>query len=188
MRLVVVTPPAAEPLTLAEAKEHLRVEADFTRDDDVISRQLTTARIKVESLARQSLVTTTYDLYLDGWPCGRTIDFPVGPLVSVSTVVYLDADDAEQTLSSSAYRVSTGLPGSLSLKRSESWPTAPVQSDAIRVRFVAGYGAAAAVPTNLKDAILLVLANLYENRGESDAALSRTVRDLVAPSYCGRRP
>ncbi len=189
MRLEIATPPASEPLTLAEAKAHLRVEPDFNRDDDLINRQLETARIKVESIAKQAFVNTTLDLYLDRWPCSRAIEVPVCPLVSVSTVAYIDADDVEQTLSSSLYRVSAGKPGSLALKRSASWPTAPVQPDAIRVRYVAGYGVTGDdVPSNIKDAILLVLANLYENRGESDAALSRTVRDLVAPSYCGRRP
>lgn len=205
MRLELVTAPAVEPLTLAEAKEHLRVETDFTKDDNLITNKIKTAREKVESMAKQSLINTTFDFFLDGWPgtrvyrdrvpdgpgryWGRVIELPVCPLVSVTTITYLDASDTEQTLSPSTYRVSTGKPGIITLKRSESWPTAPIQTDAIRVRYVAGYGATgASVPSCLKDAMLYALGCLYENRGEEDAAMSRIVRDLIAPALCGRRP
>lgn len=198
MRLDIVSPPAAEPVSLAEAKGHLRVDLDFDADDDLISRQIQSARIKCEAYARQAFVTTGFELYLDGFPIRygfhatalarqNVIELGVCPLIAVESITYLDDDDVEQTLDPSTYRVLPGKPGAIQLRRLETWPSCPPQLDAVCVRFTAGYGAAADVPAPAKDAILITLANPYANRGEEPTELSGVAKDLLHSIMMRRR-
>jgi len=162
--LVTVTPPAAEPVSLAEAKLHLRV--DIADDDTLISGLIVAARSYSERVLRRALITQTLELVLDGWPNGNTIKLPMPPLQS-ATVKYTDDDAVEHTLPASEYIVDTAsVPGRIVLKDDYSWPTDDLQeSGAIRVRYVAGYGAAGtAVPYTILLAIKMLIGHLYENR------------------------
>lgn len=66
MRLIQTAPPAAEPVTLADAKSFLRV--DLPDDDPLISSLIVAARRAVETHLKQALVTQTWQLYLDSFP------------------------------------------------------------------------------------------------------------------------
>lgn len=162
--VAVITPPAEEPVTRVEAKLHLRV--DHTADDDLIDRLITAARQRVENATWRALVTQTLELTLDAWPGGNRLELPRPPLVSVTSVTYTNSDGQATVWSSSLYQVITqGTPGRIVPAYGESWPTATLRAaNGIAVRYVAGYGAAAAVPALLKAAILLLVGHLYENR------------------------
>lgn len=164
MKLVTVTAPAEEPITLAEAKLHLRVEID--EDDNPITAWITTARIAVEYFTQRALTTQTFDLYLDQFPDGNYIKLPRPPLQSVTWVKYTDDEGNVYTLPSSQYVVDVyGEPGRVVLKNGYSWPTTELQVvNGVQVRFVAGYGAAANVPESFKSAMYLKIGDLYENR------------------------
>ena len=163
--LVIVTPPAAEPVSLAEAKLYLRVDSET--EDTLISGMIIAARTYAERVLRRALITQTLELTLDDWPAGNTITLPMPPLQSVTSLKYTDDDAVEHTLAASEYLVDTAsVPGRVVLKDDYSWPTDDLrESGAIKVRYVAGYGAAGtAVPYTVLLAIKMMIGHLYENR------------------------
>lgn len=172
MGLTLVTAPAAEPLTTAEAKSHLRV--DLTDDDTLIDAYITAARQYVEEDLGRALVTQTWDYTLDAFPSdGSAIRLPRPPLRSVTSVTYVDSAGATQTLSSANYIVNTGKRyGEISLAYGQTWPATREQANAVTVRFVAGYGDALAVPEPIKTAMRLVVGDFYDLRSGSIVGVS----------------
>lgn len=156
--------PAVEPVSLTEAKAHLRVTA--TDEDTLISSLIVAARQWVEEQTYRALVSQTWDLQLDKFPSGdEPIRLPRAPLQSVTSITYTDTAGASQTLSATLYVVSaTRQPGVIRPAYGQVWPEAQDKPDAVTVRFVAGYGAAAAVPELLKSAIKLLVAQMFEQR------------------------
>lgn len=163
MPLVLITPPAAEPLTYAEAAGHLRVETPT--DETYITSLVVAARQWAERYLGRALVTQTWERVLDRFPCGAIV-LGMGRLASVTSVTYLDAAGASQTLGTSAYQVDdVSEPGRVLQAPSTYWPSTEAgRVNAVRVRFVAGYGAASAVPVPIKAAMLLLVGHLYEHR------------------------
>ena len=121
MELKVITPPAAEPLSSAEAKLHLRV--DHTSDDTLITALIVAAREHVENYLGGSLVQQTRAVYLSSWPY-FPFRLPCGPVQSIDSVKYTDSDGVEHTVSEDLYYLSPG--GELCIEPFESWPTAPL--------------------------------------------------------------
>lgn len=184
--ITLVTPPASEPVTTAEAKLWLRVE--HSADDDLIAELVTAARQKVEQQTGLAMITQTWRMSLDEFPCWE-IELPRSPLQSVSSVTYVDHDGVTQTVSASDYAVDASIrPGTVEPAYGEAWPSARCQPNSVQVTFVAGYGSASAVPAPIKAAIKLTVASLYENRGEASADLPPAAAALVAPFLDGRYP
>lgn len=162
--LTLVTPPAEEPLSLADAKLHLR--EDGSEQDTLISSLIKSARIYCENFLNQSLVTQTWDLTLDEFP--REIVIPRGPLQSVTSIAYVDDSGVTQTLATTQYQVDVKQnPGRIVEAYEATWPTLRDQLNTVVIRYVAGYGLAAAVPENIKAAMKLLLGHWYENREET---------------------
>lgn len=171
MSLSVVIPPYAEPLTLSEMKNHLKVETSVTEDDALISSQIVAARDLIEtmtganSIRNNIILATTYDYGMmsffdetssgyDSWHKGATLSrgayydswyfnicVPCVPLISVTSITYIDVDGVTQTLSSSLYSITDPAKGVITLNYGESWPTTRWQPNAVTVRFVAGMAA-----------------------------------------------
>lgn len=157
----IVTAPAAEPVTASEAKAHLRV--DHSNDDTYIGTIITAARRMLENHCQAQFVSATYDWALDSF--ASYVKVPRPPLVSVTSITYLDSTGASQTLDSSVYRVDTRIrPGRIWLGYGQMWPSVYDVAAPITVRYVAGFGDASAVPQEIKQAVLLVVGHLYENR------------------------
>jgi len=177
MALTLVTGPAVEPVTRNEAKAHLRV--DISDDDTLIDGLITAARVHVEQHLKRALVTQTWDLVLDGFP-GREARLPLPPLASVTSVTYTDDEGGAGSVDAGEYVVDTDRePGRVVLKSGGTWPAVTLREAAgVRVRFVAGYGNAAAVPGPIKQAILLLVGTLYENREDTLVAQGVTVMRL----------
>jgi len=167
MGLIQTAAPATEPVTLAEAKSHLRV--DGTDDDTLITELIKGARQLVEGNTGRSLITQTWRLTLDRFPRNdEAIRLERPPLVSVESVTYVDTNGATQTMATSDYIVDTShVQGEVALAYDKTWPDARAQQNAVLVNYTAGYGAASAVPEALKAAIKLRLGDLYENREAS---------------------
>lgn len=166
MKLILSVAPAEEPVSLASARLHLRI--DDTADDDLITALIVAARQRFESVTWRSLITQTLVLRLDEWPADNCIELPRPPLVSVTSVQYTDEAGDTTTFASSNYLVSTaGEPGAIVLKAAAAWPSATLQAvDGVTVTYVAGYGDAANVPQIIKQALLMLVAHWYENREE----------------------
>lgn len=167
MSVKLITAPAAEPVTLAEAKAQCRVDIDT--DDTLIGNLIVAAREYCEMHDWRVFMPQTWELYLDAWPSTNAIEIPKSPLQSVTFFQYTDEDGNTATLASSQYLVDTvSDPGWLMLKSAYSWPSVTLQDvNGIAIRFVAGYASAADVPRRAKQAMLLLVGHWYENRENS---------------------
>lgn len=141
----VSVPPYAECMTVEEAKLHLKIEEDTTEDDDLIASLLAGCRSAIEArtganLSRmRSIMATTFQFKLNCFP-GCAIDLPRSPVLSVSSITYVDTDGNPQTLSSSYYTLDRA--GSkIDLNYGYYWPSARYQANAVTVTFVAGLAA-----------------------------------------------
>lgn len=181
--LQVVVEPTAEPVTLAEAKAHLRVL--HSTEDALIQRFLNVARAHVETLTGRAIITRQLKLVRDGF-AGR-MPLPRPPLISVTSVTYLDTAGAEQTLPTSVYEVTKAeLGGEITCAAGSVWPETINRRRTVAILFSAGYGVApASVPEDLRNALLLLTEHYYYNRSAvSDGPLSATpmaVDSLLAP-------
>lgn len=201
--LAIVTEPTEEPVSLAEAKAHLRVT--FSDDDALISNLITAARIRCETAIDRKFITQTWDFKLETFPIPYldsqlwvrvpgVIVLPFAPIASVTSISYVDANGDTQTLTSGVnYLAKTGTPGAVHPYPVTSiWPYVRQQLDAVTIRFVAGYGAAADVPATIKAAILLMVNHLYTNRlsvtPETMTELPMGVIYLLGAAAWGHRP
>ena len=159
------TAPSVEPITTAEAKAHLNVTS--ADDDTYIDTLVVAARQKTESYLNRSLITQTWNLYLDKFE--SKIILPRAPIQSVSSIKYIDTNGAEQTLSSAVYTVDTDAePGQVYLAYEQSWPDIRTMEKAVDVEYIAGYGDAGTdVPQVIKQAMLLLVGHYYERREET---------------------
>lgn len=204
MTLTLVTAPAELALTLAETKAHLRVE-DVANDEDALILALTRAAHEhldgKDGWLGRALLTQTWDLVLDGFPGRRTraggysgpgfaadaIRVPLPPLISVTTLKYIDTAGDEQTWDAANYTVDIGSqPARIIPVYGVSWPAARAAVNSVTVRIVAGYGSRNAVPMTIKHAMLLLIGHWYEHReevlvGTIAQRLPSTVEALLMP-------
>ena len=170
MPLQLITPPAEEPVSLIEAKLHLRVE--FDEDDTLIASLISAARQAAETLTGRQFTTARWKLVLDGFPRGA-IALAKCPVQSVVDVNYQDMNSMVQTMPASTYTVDTACePGRITPVFGQIWPVCLPQIGAVMITFDAGYGAAAQVPDGIKSWIKLRVGSLYAHREEM-AVLSR---------------
>ena len=163
------TSPASEPVSLAEAKLHLKIESTDTGEDKLIERLITAARRRAEVSTGRTLVTQTWTLALDSFP-GGVIEVPRPPLSSVASITYIDPEGATQTLAADRYRVDAQRePGRLTPAWDESWPPTRPVSNAVEVEFVAGYGDPGKVPEDMRQALLLIVGRYYAHREDVQA-------------------
>jgi uncharacterized phiE125 gp8 family phage protein len=165
MTYKVVTAVATEPVTLAEAKLHLRVDA--SDDDDLIGALITAAREFAEHYTGRALAEQTLEMALDEFPCVDYIDLDAPPVASVTSIKYTDTDGVEQTFSSASYSLDTyGTSRQVTLAYGVEWPDTREEPRAVRIRYVTGYATA---PKAVKSALLLLIGHLYENRQDATA-------------------
>jgi uncharacterized phiE125 gp8 family phage protein len=190
MDLTLTTPPAVKPVSLAEAKDHLRVthgddDAYITMLIDVATRRLDARH----GTLNRALITQRWLLKVDRFPvfCGHegwphAIELPFPPLLSVVSVKYLDPNGDEQTLAGTEYTVEISqFVGRILLGYGKSWPAIRCVPGAVRIDFTAGFGPAGSdVPAPIRQAMLMFVAHLYETRSV-DAELPRAIDALVAP-------
>lgn len=180
--LVQVTPPSSEPVTTAEAKAYLRVDA--SADDALIDLLIKAAREWVESFLGRRLIQSTWDLKLDGFPPSDAtpITLPyAAPAQSVTSIAYVDEAGATQTWNSANYTLdSAAQPALIWPAYTVSWPSTRAVPNAVTLRYVAGVASAAALDESVKLGVKLVLADLYENRGlvESNPGMTAARRLL----------
>jgi len=177
MNASLVTAPVLEPISVLEAKEHLRV---ITNDEDeYISTLITAAREEVEDITRRVIMTQTWDYFLDEFPDEDYITLPFGKLASVTTVKWKDEDAAETTLTvTTDYLVETNGDGygRIVLPVDVYWPSDELYvSNPISIRFVAGWTTRALVPSRIKSAIKMLVSDMYESRGEDVIGTAQTV-------------
>lgn len=179
-----VVPPVDEPVSLAEAKLHLRV--DWAKEDLLILRCVSAARQWAEAFTRRAFMTQTWEMYLDRFPA--VIELPLPPLQSVAAITCTDAAGALSEVPVETYLVDTVRePGRVLLSPGRAWPQGPFwRVNPIVVRFVAGK---AEVDADIKSAVLLLVGHMYEHREEGQEKIIRTVpfaaKTLLTPHIAG---
>lgn len=196
-----ITPPQDEPITLAQAKVHIRVTD--TAQDSRIRTAIASSRAEAENGTRRGFMTQSWGLYLDAFPLPvRDIRFgvvgllwpyqvqPVGaiylarsPVQSVTSVKYYDPSGAQQTLDPALYLLdNVSEPGRLFPAPGNSWPAMQVRPNSIEVVYVVGYGDDAEnVPGPLIEWMLNRIGVKYENREEQ--VIEPRVTAVVGPDY-----
>jgi uncharacterized phiE125 gp8 family phage protein len=156
--------PATAPVSLSEAKLHLRV--DGTDEDTLITALIEAAvsHLDATGVLGRAMITQSWAQWVSqapGW-----VRLQVGPFQSLTSVEYYDSDNALQTATLSDFE--TRLDGDFVIVKPKSgytWPAAYTRQDAIKITYVAGYGDAATdVPQSIRQAILLLVGHWYENR------------------------
>ncbi len=175
------TSPAVEPVTVSEAKAHLRVDAS---DEDTLIEGLiaaAVAHLDGMGVLGRAMITQSWAT----WVCNSpgVVTLPVGPFQSLTSVEYYDTNNTLQTATLSDYE--TRLSGDFVTVRPKSgfsWPGAYSRDDAIKITYVAGFGDAAAdVPQSIRQAILLLIGHWYENRmAVSEASLKEVPKAVDA--------
>jgi uncharacterized phiE125 gp8 family phage protein len=176
----VTTSPTIEPVSLAEGKLHLKIETADTADDTLISALIKAAREFCEGYQNRAYIERAITMKLDDFP--DEIILPAPPLISVTSVKYIDTAGTQQTLAGTVYTVdTTSEPGRVVLAYNQSWPSIRGDANGVEVVYKAGYGAAAAnVPEGVKAAIKLMLTHLYENRGDDNAQIPESVKNILS--------
>jgi uncharacterized phiE125 gp8 family phage protein len=178
-----VTPPGCEPVTLAEAKAHARI--DSSADDVLITSLIAAARQWIEKTTGRALINQTWQLAIDRFAsvdtCGgidgfRALKLPRAPLQSVTSIAsYDDADNATIWPAANYFVDTAHEPGRIALRNGAVWPAPTRDVNSIIITYVAGYGSSAAsVPEAIKLALKQLVAHWYEHRG--DAAVSSASR------------
>ena len=182
MSSLLLTAPAIEPLSLAEAKAFLRVETGD--DDDVIGALIAGARIHVEAQTRRALITQSWRLAFDAWPDDGRLTVLPAPLQALSAARVYDFDNGAHALDTGAFVLDKGA--STLIFAPWALPAPGRLAAGIELDVAVGYGDAAVdVPQALRQAIRLLVAHWYENRGLVTAGtatvLPSTVAALIAP-------
>lgn len=182
MALVLNTAATTEPVSLTEARLHLRVDAN--EDSVLIESLIKAATNQAQIFTHRQFINATWKLILDGFPTEIVVPRP--PLSSVTSIQYVDTAGATQTLATAGYQVDTDTePGRIREAYGQQWPSTRDEMGAVTVTYVAGYGATAtSVPEDIKAAIKLLVAHWYENRepvvvGSTAVLLPLTVEALL---------
>ncbi|CAB4152371.1 Phage conserved hypothetical protein [uncultured Caudovirales phage] len=177
--------PNQEPVSLAEARAHLRV--DGYDDDATIAALIIAARTHVESITARALCTQTLVMSFDDFEDDEYLELPRSPAQSVTSITYIDANGTTQTWSAANYKLDGhSFPARISPAYGYTFPVARDELNSCTVTYVAGYGGSHLVPEPIKQAILLLVGAWFENReavltGTIVATLPFAVDALLAP-------
>lgn len=184
-----ITDATTEPVTLAQAKAHLRIQSSDTSQDTYITALITAARQRAEKECNRAFISQTWRLGLDYfpwygdswkrpttsvyavnmgmWAQGMTIYVPTPRLLAVTSLTYIDATGTLQTLSPTTYLVdSDSEPARIMPTPGNYWPYVQLyRPNTVNLTYTCGYGPdATTVPLALCQAILMLISHWYWNR------------------------
>ena len=180
MALNLITDAATEPVTRAEATLFMRYTGSL--QNDVVDSLIVAATRIVQNWCSTQLVNATYEYYTDQF-CNE-MPISIGPISSFTMLEYQDADDTEQTLATTVYGTDLISPvNKVYLKEGQTWPATRQNPNAVKMTFVAGYGATASdVPEHYKTAIKMLVSDMFEHREASGVDLlkeNNTIKALL---------
>lgn len=172
-----VTAPSGDVVTLAEVKAHLRID---TSDEDAYLTSLTAAAVDyVENITSRFLLSQTWDVFFDRFPSGDLFVERMAPSTALVQVRYFDSADVEQTMSTDDYHVDL-LGDRVRVEPDSAWPSTKDKPNAVAVRVTAGYADAAAIPDQLKHAVLFTVGWLDAAR-HAETEAPAAIAALVGP-------
>lgn len=163
--LKLITAPSSEPITLAEAKSHCRIDANT--DDALVTALIVAAREQAEAYLGRAILTQTWERVLDDFPRMDRGEIELGlpPVQAITQIGYVDAYGIAQTLSASAYSLDADSdPGWALPDPDDGWPATADTINAVRIRFTSGWSSAAVVPQSIKQWMLVQVGYWYANR------------------------
>ncbi len=182
MSLLLTSPPLLEPVTLAEAKAHLRV--DHAGDDTFISNLIIGARRQIEARTSLCMIEQGWSVFYDLWPATDCLTVPLDPLLSVTEILIYGDNDTPAVLDPAHYFVDrTAWPSRIVLRHGRTAPQPGRTANGIEIKVTAGFGPApASVPQELRQAVLLTVGAWFANRGdEQGGALPLMAMGLIRP-------
>ncbi|MFY8039105.1 MAG: head-tail connector protein [Bosea sp. (in: a-proteobacteria)] len=182
MSPILIMPPAAEPVTLAEAKLYLRTAGPD--EDDLVIALIRAARQLVEATSNRLLVSQTWRLVCEAWPTGGVLRLPLSPVIAIAAARVLATQGPPVAVDAGALRLDQGSDPPL-LRVVGLLPAPQRPHGGIEIDLIAGHGAPADVPEPFRQAMLMLVARWSENRGDAtghgDARLPADVLALIAP-------
>jgi uncharacterized phiE125 gp8 family phage protein len=182
MSSILLSGPAVEPMALGEAKAYLRVE--HGDDDLVIAALIAAARIHVEAQTRRALITQTWRIIRSCWPPEGRLSISPAPLQEIVAARVYDSVGTALALDTQAFVIDKA--SALVAFAPWSLPAPGRSFGGVELDVKAGYGDAGTdVPEPLRQAIRLLVAHWYENRGltagRAVAVSPASVSALIAP-------
>jgi uncharacterized phiE125 gp8 family phage protein len=169
----IISPPTDYPISVADAKKQVELPADAPSHDDHFGRLIAAATRYLQDQTYRQFLVATYKFFYDQFPPGMAELFvPRAPLVSITSIAYLDTAGVSQTMPTADYQVATNcLPGRVSLKAlgARRWPQALQQGQAITITAVCGYATAADVPEDVKLVLLWLVNEWFNGRSGEDS-------------------
>lgn len=164
MALILTSAPAVPPVTLSDAKAHLRV--DGTDEDALITSLIETATTHIERGYGLALITQGVTVVRDGWPDAWLVELPLSPVQSVSSITIFEADGGGIEFDNGHYFADTiSHPPRIVLHGTAPWPKPGRRANGIEIAVTAGFGDAPSdVPEPIRQALLLLVAHWFERR------------------------
>lgn len=156
-----VTDPAVEPVTLARAKEQLRIESGFTDDDDLIQAYIGSARDQAEKYCNRSFARADFFLLINEFPnSDDPLHLPDPVTSAVSEISYIDENNVEQTVT--GFTLDTDRQ---QIRPDDAWP---VPASGVKIKYTAGPDGSASppetAPASVVQGMLLIITDMYEMR------------------------
>lgn len=195
MRLYNLTEPAVEPILIAEARDHLRIDGDS--EDAYLGALIAAARIYGESWTGLTFINQQMKLTLDHWPrtsgrngwwdgladgvmdslfgYSKSVALPVSPVSSIDNIQITESDESISSWTSDDWILIDGVDPSILLKDGAAWPKPGRSAAGIDITLTAGFGPDSnSVPAAIKQALLMIIARLYAARGDSPSEAMHT--------------
>jgi uncharacterized phiE125 gp8 family phage protein len=182
----IITSATFEPISVADAGEYLRVD-DLVADTALLGSLITASRQAVEQFLNRYIAEQTVETAYNGFSAELVLSSPV---ISVTSVKYLDSNGTEQTLATNQYLVDTySEPAVITPAYNVTYPATYPVPNSVKVRYVVGFTSGGSPDTNplpkpIRHAMMLIIGDLYANReGQSDKAyqINPTVQNLLFP-------
>lgn len=165
--LELVDAPATTPISVADAKAHMRV--DLTAEDGLIGDLVDAATVAVDAVGMlgKAMITQKWRQWVGQSP--GDVRLIIGPVQAVTDVKYYDLDGVLQTDTLTNYEtLGTSLATYVRPKSGFSWPATQVRADAIAIEYEAGYGDAPSdVPAPIRQALKMLVSHWYESRADA---------------------
>lgn len=189
MSYTVITPATLKPLTVQEVKDFLRVDSDA--EDTLLGVLIDAATEVAQHYLGRFLLTTVIEEFYDFFPVYKTgvdpfqgdrniIYLSRGPVQSVASVKYIDGNGDEQTVTATDYRTDL-VSEPARIMPDYGWYGTKDTVNAVIVRYTSGYTQASDVPANIKVALLLIIAEMYEKRVDSVHRMPTASEHLLNP-------
>ena len=185
MALVLTAAPAAEPVSLAEAKAHLRIDAND--EDALIGSLIAAARMFIERTLGLALITQTWSYFLDFWPRSSCVTLPLSPVQAVGAVTLHRGAGGSTAFDAGDYAVDVLSQQARLVSKGAAPPVVTHALNAFEIAFTAGYGNEASdVPAPIRQALLLLVAHWFERRepvvlGVGASEVPTTIAGLLLP-------